>query len=185
MGFEMDGKNLLCRRTCISFRISWVKEAVKRNGWLKFLCVSTVSSPWSYVQAELCKLFTYSILFSYSVHCRHSVAKALHVPISLWRYLVLATLAPGRISKPCYARCVSLCWRFQVWGLWLWRARQQSFLGGLWVLTPLSGFTQLLSALALQLWSHCPKLWEHKHPLPAYTIFCGDVAVQIHGKQCS
>ena len=158
---------------------------MKRNGWLKFLYISTVSSPRSYVQAELCILFTYSTHFGSSVHCRNSVAKALHVPISLWRYLVLATLAPRCISKPCYASCVSLCWGFQVWGLWLWRARQQSFLGGLWVLTSLSRFTQLLSALALQLWSHYPKLWEHKHPLPAYTIFRGDAAGQINGKQCS
>lgn len=32
IGFKIDGKNLLCRRTCISFRISYVKEDVKKNG---------------------------------------------------------------------------------------------------------------------------------------------------------
>lgn len=35
------------------------------------------------------------------VHCRNSVAKTLHFPISLFRYLVLATLAPGCLSKRC------------------------------------------------------------------------------------
>lgn len=30
--FKIDGKNLLYRRTCISFRISYIKEDVKTNG---------------------------------------------------------------------------------------------------------------------------------------------------------
>lgn len=97
IGFKIDGKNLLCRRTRISFRISYVKEDVEKNGWSKCLYISPVA--WSYFQAEWCKLFAYSIHFSYSVHCRNSVAKTLHFPASLCRYLVLATLAPGRLSK--------------------------------------------------------------------------------------
>lgn len=149
---------------------------------IKIFMFFTVSSPCSYVPAELCKLFTYNIPFSYSVHCRKQCCYRSAFPNFSGEVFGLCH-AGSWTSKPCYASCVSLCWGFQVWGLWLRRARQQSFLGGLWVPTPLSGFT--LPGLALHLWSHCHKLWEHKHPLTAYATFCGDVAVWIHGKQCS
>lgn len=45
-------------------------------------------------------MFAYNIHFSYSLKHRNSIAKILHFPISLCRYLVLAMLAPGHLSKP-------------------------------------------------------------------------------------
>lgn len=72
--------------------------------------------------------------------------------------------------------CASLRWGFQVWGLWLWRARQQSFLGGLWVPTPLSGFTQLLSVLWLYSFGLTVPNFRNRSthfPLTQYSVGCG------------
>lgn len=88
---------------------------MKRNGWLKFFyifyCVkSTVLCPGRAVQIVYLQ---HSLqLISARIN---GVAKALHVPISLWRYLVLATLAPGLISKQCVCHCVEAS-RFEGFG---------------------------------------------------------------------
>lgn len=152
---------------------------MKRNGWLKFFyifyCVkSTVLCPGRAVQIVYLQ---HSLqLISARIN---SVAKALHVPISLWRYLVLATLAPGLISK----QCVTV---LRLPGLRALESQTATLLGRTMSTEHLRvDSPSLLSALALQLWSRCPKLCKHKHPLPTYTIFRGDVAAQIHGKQCS